>query len=76
MFLLKDTTQRRQWGLNRQPLCLESSTLPLSHYAPYTAVEEFYLLRLFVVGMVDENLISPRESNWAQISLFVLFFTS
>ena len=30
MFLLKDTTQWRRWGLNPRPLGLESSTLPLS----------------------------------------------
>ena len=29
MFLLKDTTQWRQWGLNQRPLGLESSTLPV-----------------------------------------------
>ena len=29
MFLLKDTTQWRRWGLNQRPLCLKSSTLPL-----------------------------------------------
>ena len=34
MFLLKDTTQWRWWGLNPRPLGLESSTLPLSHCAP------------------------------------------
>ena len=31
IFLLKDTTQWRRWGLNPRPLGLESSTLPLSH---------------------------------------------
>ena len=30
--LLKDTTQWRRWGSNPQPLGLESSTLPLSHW--------------------------------------------
>ena len=34
MFLLKDTTQWRQWGSNPPPYGLESSTLPLSHCAP------------------------------------------
>ena len=29
--LLKDTTQWPRWGSNRQPLSLESNTLPLSH---------------------------------------------
>ena len=33
MFLLKDTTQWR-WCLNPPPLCLESSSLPLSHCIP------------------------------------------
>ena len=32
--LLKDTTQWHQWGSNPQPLCFESSTLPLSKCAP------------------------------------------
>ena len=32
--LLKDTKQWRWWGSNPQPFCLESSTLPLSHYGP------------------------------------------
>ena len=36
MFLLKDTTQLRQWGSNPRPFGLESSTLPLSHCAPYS----------------------------------------
>ena len=35
MFLLKDTTQWGWWGSNLQPFGLESSTLPLSHCAPY-----------------------------------------
>ena len=30
MFLLKDTTQWRRWGLNLRPFGLESNTLPLS----------------------------------------------
>ena len=34
MFLLKDTTQWRQWGSNPQLLGLKASTLPLSHCAP------------------------------------------
>ena len=34
MFLLKDTTQWRQWGSNPRPFGLKSSTLPLSHCAP------------------------------------------
>ena len=38
MFLLKDTTQWRRWGSNPRPFGLESSTLPLSHYAPYVCV--------------------------------------
>ena len=33
--LLKDTTQWHQRGSNPQPLDLETSTLPLSHCAPY-----------------------------------------
>ena len=32
--LLKDTTHWRWWGSNPQPLCLESSTIPLCHCAP------------------------------------------
>ena len=32
--LHKDTTQWHPWGSNTWPLGLESSTLPLSHYAP------------------------------------------
>ena len=36
MFLLKDTTQRRRWGLNPLPHGLKSSMLPLSHCAPYS----------------------------------------
>ena len=35
MFLLKDTTQWRRWGSNPRPFGLESSTLPLSHCAPF-----------------------------------------
>ena len=38
MFLLKDTTQWRRWGSNPRPFGLESSTLPLSHCAPYHAI--------------------------------------
>ena len=34
MFLLKDTTQWRRWDWNPWPLCLVSSTLPLSHCDP------------------------------------------
>ena len=34
MFLLKDTTQWRRWGLNPRPLGLELSTLPLGPCAP------------------------------------------
>ena len=37
MFLLKDITQWRRWGSNPRPFGLESSTLPLSHYAPLYA---------------------------------------
>ena len=36
MFLLKDTTQWRQWGLNLPPLSLESHTLPLSHHSSWS----------------------------------------
>ena len=39
MFLLKDTKQWGWWGSNPRPLGLESSTLPLSHWAPFTWVE-------------------------------------
>ena len=39
MFLLKDTSQWRQWGSNPRHLCLKSSTLPLSHYAPIAACD-------------------------------------
>ena len=35
IFLLKDTTQWRRWGSNPLTLGLESSTLLLSHCAPY-----------------------------------------
>ena len=35
MFLLKNTTQWRRWGSNPRPFGLKSSTLPLSHCAPY-----------------------------------------
>ena len=38
MFLLKDTAQWRRWGSNPRPLSLETSTLPLSHCAPYSCV--------------------------------------
>ena len=40
MFLLKDTTQWRRWGLNPRPFGLESSTLPLSHCAPWRMAVE------------------------------------
>ena len=36
--LLKDTTQWRRWGSNSRPLGLESSTLPLSHCAPWFVI--------------------------------------
>ena len=36
MFSLKDTTQWSRWDSNPRPFGLESSTLPLSHCAPYT----------------------------------------
>ena len=39
MFLLKDTTQWRRWGSNPRPFGLESSTLPLSHCAPFDSFE-------------------------------------
>ena len=42
MFLLKDTTQWRRWGLNPLPLGLESSTLPLSHCAPISGIWFFH----------------------------------
>ena len=38
MFLLKDTKQWRRWGSNPRPLGLKSSTLALSHCAPYPPV--------------------------------------
>ena len=41
MFLLKDTTQWYRWGSNPQPLGLESSTLPLSHCAPWRSTLTF-----------------------------------
>ena len=34
----RTTTQWRRWGSNPRPLCLESSTLPLSHCAPYVTL--------------------------------------
>ena len=39
MFLLKDTTQWPRWCSNPRPLCLESSTLLLSHCAPQKSLE-------------------------------------
>ena len=33
--LLKDATQWRWWGSTLRPLCLVSSTLPMSHCAPW-----------------------------------------
>ena len=42
MFLLKDTTQWRRWGSNPRPFSIESSTLPLSHYAPCFTHESWY----------------------------------
>ena len=46
MFLLKDTTQWRQWGSNPRPLGLKSSTLPLSHCAP---LKDVWKLEIHVV---------------------------
>ena len=35
----RTTTQWRRWGSNLRPFGLESSTLPLSHCAPYASVD-------------------------------------
>ena len=57
MFLLKDTTQWRRWGLNPRPFSLESSTLPLSHCAPLFSWVDPVLSRRYSVLMKDS--LSP-----------------
>ena len=48
MFLLKDTTQWRRWGLNPRPFGLESSTLPLSHCATSQVCDNHKILAYFL----------------------------
>ena len=64
MFLLKDTTQWRQWGSNLRPLGLESSTLPLSHCAPYN------LGWKITIRLMGCPLISHGMTNFNHLYLF------
>ena len=57
MFLLKDTTQWRWWGLNPRPLGLESSTLPLSHCVPKLHLSLRPLFCLFLSGQLRQVLL-------------------
>ena len=69
MFLLKNTTQWRWWGLNPQPLGLESSTLLLSHWAPYINddvednIDDDVVLQLLKMMLVTVMIITlvPME---------------
>ena len=69
--LLNDTTQWRRWGWNPRLFGLESSTLPLSHCAPYW--------RYYVVGLsktlklsigvllIDERIhFTNLHSEWSK----------
>ena len=67
MLLLKDTTQWRLWGSNPRPLCLESSTLPLSHCAPtYTHI-------LAYKYSVDIWRVSPGNGFWDARRAFLTY---
>ena len=78
MFLLKDTMQWRRWGSNLRPLSLESSTLPLSHCAPFSAVS--FLDPIWHVIKIGWVILHFEElqvwiSKWYCISFTEEWFT-
>ena len=82
--LLKDTTQWRRWGSNPRPLCLESSTLPLTHCAPYFLYEKVLSIvdvlkyRTLVAcikalaNSADPDQTASSEAVWSRSSLFAI----
>ena len=81
MFLLKNTTQWRWWGSNPRPYGLESSTLPLSHCAPFilldnieiifTAVYDWQTLSRFYVLLI---YVSKRAVYSLHTGKFCILF--
>ena len=51
--------QWRRWGSNPRPFCLESSTLPLSHWAPNSKIDYFYFEKVHNKG-TDQTLLMRR----------------
>ena len=49
----RTTTQWCRWGLNPPPLCLESSTLPLSHCAPSSLICGIHTKHHSVMGPLN-----------------------
>ena len=71
--LLKDTTKWRRWGWNTRPLGLGSSTLPLSHCAPYLRVCGF--IKCYVVTYLCPWLwLYNTVLLWRRMSLRVYKF--
>ena len=62
MFLLKDTTQWRWWGLNPRPLGLESSTLPLSHCTTSDCC-------IFIDLLFDLEVVQPRKGSHVMVHI-------
>ena len=78
MFLLKDTTQWRQWGSNPRPFGLKSNTLPLSHCAPwniYFIIWNKTLNPLFaaVFSLMPTMVKEVLKANLSVHSLFFIY---
>ena len=71
MFLLKDTIQWRRWGSNPRPFCLESSTLPLSHWLHYCcdwqrATPDKIKYNSYILVIYNKNVnVSNKFNFWS-----------
>ena len=74
MFLLKDTTQWRQWGSNPRPLGLGSSTLQMSHCTPWT--DEILFACPILTCSVTHQLYLSKKWKTANLLTKVTFLNS
>ena len=67
MLLLKDITQWSRWGSNPRPFSLESSTLPLSHCAPWLTCNSNKLLEIHskLLNIIDLWVLRAQVSMYS-----------
>ena len=77
----RTTTQWRRWGSNPRPLGLESSTLPLSHYAPSIltcdhSISTLDLENLLVQKGLNGPTVKPVQNGHSKIDKRKILMTN